>query len=806
MMSHMSPYSGSSLDATERRQHARHQVKSLAYLDIGPDNGGIVLNISEGGLAVHAVSVLLPEPEIALRIQLPRSTKRLEARAKVAWTTGSKKDAGVEFIDLPEEARLEIREWLSAENAPEPAYIERPSQMETTPARKLRTDKWTTLVGEYAGPAAPTVKHYEVRDGIQDEARLETPHEVPHEVPLKTQHALLEAVPEAGLEKEQSDSPRNSPIPKPAQSEVPPPTSPPESASIVASAGPAIENSESAFTIAEPTAESLTDSSAEIARDPESKFGWHAGSEFEPTVESNVESKFDSKFESTIESGSGLNVESNVRLKFEPDAVANIPPILEGGHKSGTASALESSVESHSEPEIAPPAASPETNPDSGGPSRTLNAELSLPSDTLLNAPPQPFTVVTGGGHKSKSPTRSRFLEDSDRNAQPADEFLRKARALFGPKRETRTESQTPDLRSIFESAPAPDVEAASSNENAAHLEAVPAPETQTADDPVSPSDPPLVDVPMPVPTESVSSRTVEPILRSEAARTDRNPVSGSQRAARGVPLRNPLGVLALCIIVAVVCVSLGIALGRIVFPPAPQQVASTSSGISPQVSSPTPSNSQNTVTPSLSAPRDSSSHNRSHSQLDRPERGRPSRPVPTSSRRANTETPDSTSAAAAERNSRAATTEPENDKRTAAAAEPPAKSNTVAVPVTVSPASAVAPTPSIDPRAGAPAAGDIAPRTQPPPERLVAAHLVYRVEPFYPKEAQQQRVEGTVRIRATVDQDGKVKNLRIVSGPGLLTSAAMDAAQYWRYIPALRNGSPVESEEEISVEFHLPH
>lgn len=94
----------------------------------------------------------------------------------------------------------------------------------------------------------------------------------------------------------------------------------------------------------------------------------------------------------------------------------------------------------------------------------------------------------------------------------------------------------------------------------------------------------------------------------------------------------------------------------------------------------------------------------------------------------------------------------------------------------------------------------------QPPPDRLVPAHAIYRVEPFYPRVALQQGVEGTVKIRATVDRDGKVKNLKVISGPALLTASALDAAQYWRYIPSLRNGEPIETEEEISIEFHLTH
>ena len=121
---------------------------------------------------------------------------------------------------------------------------------------------------------------------------------------------------------------------------------------------------------------------------------------------------------------------------------------------------------------------------------------------------------------------------------------------------------------------------------------------------------------------------------------------------------------------------------------------------------------------------------------------------------------------------------------------------------MSVAPPSAAAPSM----RATVSPSSSVPPRTQPPADRLVAAHLIYRVEPFYPKEALQQRVEGTVKIHATVGQDGRVKNLRVISGPASLTSAALGAAQYWRYVPALRNGEPIETDEDISIEFHLLH
>ena len=146
-MAPMSTQTGSSLDGRDRRICARQQVKSLAYLDIGADNGGIVLNISETGVAVHAVSVLPAEPLVDLRLQLPRSSKRLETKGKVAWTSGTKKEAGVEFVDLPEEVRLEIRDWLASENL-EPVYIESAPNVDSSARPPARRDKWTNLVSE----------------------------------------------------------------------------------------------------------------------------------------------------------------------------------------------------------------------------------------------------------------------------------------------------------------------------------------------------------------------------------------------------------------------------------------------------------------------------------------------------------------------------------------------------------------------------------------------------------------------------------------------------------------------------------
>lgn len=91
------------------------------------------------------------------------------------------------------------------------------------------------------------------------------------------------------------------------------------------------------------------------------------------------------------------------------------------------------------------------------------------------------------------------------------------------------------------------------------------------------------------------------------------------------------------------------------------------------------------------------------------------------------------------------------------------------------------------------------------PTDRFNPAHLMYRVEPVYPAEAQQQGIEGTVKIHQVISADGSVENVKLVSGPAPLTAAAMDAAQHWRYLPALLNGQPVETDQDVQIDFRLP-
>lgn len=107
-------HSGNYPRVSDRRLHLRRGLTSLAYVELGRDNGGMVFDLSEGGLGVRSAMVLTKKYVPRIRFQLPRSGKWVELGGKIAWTGESEKQTGIEFVDLPERARVEIEEWVAA--------------------------------------------------------------------------------------------------------------------------------------------------------------------------------------------------------------------------------------------------------------------------------------------------------------------------------------------------------------------------------------------------------------------------------------------------------------------------------------------------------------------------------------------------------------------------------------------------------------------------------------------------------------------------------------------------------------------
>jgi protein TonB len=97
-----------------------------------------------------------------------------------------------------------------------------------------------------------------------------------------------------------------------------------------------------------------------------------------------------------------------------------------------------------------------------------------------------------------------------------------------------------------------------------------------------------------------------------------------------------------------------------------------------------------------------------------------------------------------------------------------------------------------------------------PPVTRLIVggdvmtSKLIHRVQPVYPEIARRARIEGIVLLRGVITREGKIADLRVLSGHPLLVKAALDAVSQWVYSPTLLNQKPVEVEAPIEVRFIL--
>jgi len=68
------------------------------------------------------------------------------------------------------------------------------------------------------------------------------------------------------------------------------------------------------------------------------------------------------------------------------------------------------------------------------------------------------------------------------------------------------------------------------------------------------------------------------------------------------------------------------------------------------------------------------------------------------------------------------------------------------------------------------------------------------RVDPDYPTQARQRRIEGWVDIEFTIGPAGTVEDARVLraSPPGVFEQSALRAVRRWRYNPKVEDGTPV--------------
>ena len=83
-------------------------------------------------------------------------------------------------------------------------------------------------------------------------------------------------------------------------------------------------------------------------------------------------------------------------------------------------------------------------------------------------------------------------------------------------------------------------------------------------------------------------------------------------------------------------------------------------------------------------------------------------------------------------------------------------------------------------------------------------AKLIPRVTPVYPPAAIRMRISGSVHMEAIIGADGRIRELRVLSGHPFLVQAAVNAVREWVYSPTMLSGAPVEVMTDIMVTFYL--
>jgi protein TonB len=88
----------------------------------------------------------------------------------------------------------------------------------------------------------------------------------------------------------------------------------------------------------------------------------------------------------------------------------------------------------------------------------------------------------------------------------------------------------------------------------------------------------------------------------------------------------------------------------------------------------------------------------------------------------------------------------------------------------------------------------------------VVEGLLLPHATPSYPQIARTAGIGGEVVLAATISAQGRIENLRVISGHPLLRDAAIVAVKEWRYRPYLLDGKAVEVETTITIRFTLGH
>jgi len=172
----------------DRRQKLRIVPNELVFLQLERDDGGTVLDVSEGGLGFETFAPVNQNGPVHFWFSL-NLRDRIEAWGEVVWTNATRKCGGLRFLRLSEEARAQIRRWMTE--------LSRRQVVDGEPTRRTRPeskpDKFgkgkVDAVAAFVSKARP--RHATLFSGVESPASADIPASIFEEPAAQPQPSVL---------------------------------------------------------------------------------------------------------------------------------------------------------------------------------------------------------------------------------------------------------------------------------------------------------------------------------------------------------------------------------------------------------------------------------------------------------------------------------------------------------------------------------------------------------------------------------------------------------------------------------------
>ena len=153
----------------ERREKTRKVPEQFAFLQLEQDDGGRVLDISEGGLRFESFAPVQEHGPLHFWFSL-NLRERIEAWGELAWTDAARKSGGLKFVNLSEGGRDQIREYLghSIPNRILPEVATREGDAVSSFVSRARPRQSTLFLGKRETAAASIPFPAKAEAGVSD--------------------------------------------------------------------------------------------------------------------------------------------------------------------------------------------------------------------------------------------------------------------------------------------------------------------------------------------------------------------------------------------------------------------------------------------------------------------------------------------------------------------------------------------------------------------------------------------------------------------------------------------------------------